>query len=1192
MAQVRKYKSGGDTKAEGSLNYNGEKWSGKDFIDNFRQWGKNRYQNDYEKYKIFGKIVDAIEKGDNITFDSDNLLLNNLSDDKFELSDNNRVNKKLSKNPTWWEKNFPTNRDDYRAVIADLRNYSYVVPKETPKAKEKIDWSNSVTYYTTSDSEKYPIGTGKNNAAIKRLTDIITGRSEDNEYILYGNLDATTYDDAKNNGKHFNKYNNILKKLENSKLLTQQDIADLETFGIVVKDIAKKVDPDKGEEVEKPEQKKVASELKSLVDQGIVIGNDEDGYTVSEDVTKSYGNAAMFNDNWKNSKAHYASNLAPLYGYTLLNGQLYKTDTWNTPGTPLYQYIAQKGILDKIKEGKFEDANKELNYQWGHDDYKLQTYDPYTYFPGVGLTRKDEFLDWSKWDNTYRYTTGNAGDPDDVIFKYWYRDLYKENDPWSISFRYSSDIDPKYFVQAPIDYHNRIKAPNTHYDGKVAVRSADIDPAFTYYYDPTDPNSNMIFQFHRPELAKKLDNKAIIIPANIARQLLANNPDTGKSFMTTLNWPYQKAKEFANILMSKVKSGWSDLWYDVPEYDDYKNWGAADPYSLQLYMDQWIKRQGQSPDSRKNEYLIDPYQHPPMHKNGGVIQSFQSGGYIMPSLGVTVEEQPKQKDIADAIDPTVKFTKQDKWDIINLAADVASFAVSWFPGGSLWSAGIGALSTLSQTGANIARDGLDWGDIGNLVTGLGFDAVSLIPGAGIGSKIGKLTKMVTNIAPILSMGFGAMQLPQSAMAMNNIINGKSTIEDWRDLLYGLQALVGIGASKKMMKQTRVANPTTITELPNDASWWQRRQHSAQKSIASSHDRIKGLLMKNRELDIPEGVSGDDLKSWYNDQRRKNRTYMRAITEVSPHAAAQIEPDSYYYRSWNQKPSGWHMVYKSHKKGGVIKAKKGFEGFWKDIKDGIENMDFLNLSELGTTIAGNAMIANAQKKQVDAAWKSNLKTYAPKSTPIYNQSVLDAGYVDRKNQINNTTFTHSDPRYNLSFQSQKLTTRNDLDREYWNNVSRFNAEYNNKLIETNWQNRTLAQQIADNNRSAFYQGQAAMHEVDAQHWNNQFKTAANYFTQLRQDRDKKLAYDRDLYTKMYTTQYQQRLNDAQTALNRVWTDASNANNKLTYTNWITGAGKSAYDNYQSTITNISNNYYTNLGSLTNKRKLWRDPTLTK
>lgn len=102
MAQVRKYKPGGIVKAEGGLKYDDNVWSGAEFINNFRQWGQNKYRNDYDKLMVFGKIINAIKGGEQFTYDSDKLMLSpSNTTSKFELSDNKRISNKLKKAPTW-----------------------------------------------------------------------------------------------------------------------------------------------------------------------------------------------------------------------------------------------------------------------------------------------------------------------------------------------------------------------------------------------------------------------------------------------------------------------------------------------------------------------------------------------------------------------------------------------------------------------------------------------------------------------------------------------------------------------------------------------------------------------------------------------------------------------------------------------------------------------------------------------------------------------------------------------------------------------------------------------------------------------------------------------------------------------------------------------------------------------------------
>lgn len=105
-------------------------------------------------------------------------------------------------------------------------------------------------------------------------------------------------------------------------------------------------------------------------------------------------------------------------------------------------------------------------------------------------------------------------------------------------------------------------------------------------------------------------------------------------------------------------------------------------------------------------------------------------------------------------------------------------------------AGLGG--TAAQFAADVKRDGLDWGDAGAALVGLGLDLATLIPGAGSAAKLGKISKGIAKIAPVIKgvlLGVGAID---GVKGLSNILKGDYSIDDFRSVANGLSAAVGIG----------------------------------------------------------------------------------------------------------------------------------------------------------------------------------------------------------------------------------------------------------------------------------------------------------------------------------------------------------------------------------------------------------------
>ena len=120
-------------------------------------------------------------------------------------------------------------------------------------------------------------------------------------------------------------------------------------------------------------------------------------------------------------------------------------------------------------------------------------------------------------------------------------------------------------------------------------------------------------------------------------------------------------------------------------------------------------------------------------------------------------------------------------------------------------AATGLGSTISTAIADYKRDDdWSWSDTGNLILNLGMDAATLIPGLGTVAKGAKVTKAIKTAAPILRKAFTALGLGTSLTALGKVMSGEElTINDWRLLANGLNAVTGIGrnvAGKKLYTQ--------------------------------------------------------------------------------------------------------------------------------------------------------------------------------------------------------------------------------------------------------------------------------------------------------------------------------------------------------------------------------------------------------
>jgi hypothetical protein len=189
---------------------------------------------------------------------------------------------------------------------------------------------------------------------------------------------------------------------------------------------------------------------------------------------------------------------------------------------------------------------------------------------------------------------------------------------------------------------------------------------------------------------------------------------------------------------------------------------------------------------------------------GGIPIRYQEGGILRNSISSDLQD--KQSASMSDVFSGESLSAADKADLTALALDVAGLAsTAAFGVGNAVGAATGLGSTISTAIADYKRDDdWSWSDTGNLILNLGMDAATLIPGLGTMAKGAKVTKVIKTAAPILRKAFTALGLGTSLTALGKVMSGEElTINDWRLLANGLNAVTGIGrnvAGKKLYTQ--------------------------------------------------------------------------------------------------------------------------------------------------------------------------------------------------------------------------------------------------------------------------------------------------------------------------------------------------------------------------------------------------------
>lgn len=255
---------------------------------------------------------------------------------------------------------------------------------------------------------------------------------------------------------------------------------------------------------------------------------------------------------------------------------------------------------------------------------------------------------------------------------------------------------------------------------------------------------------------------------------------------------------------------------------------------------------------------VSTMSYTPGFGNQGIPFKYQEGGVLRNSISSDLQDK-QSASISDVFSGE-SLSAADKADLTALALDVAGLAsTAAFGVGNAVGAATGLGSTISTAIADYKRDDdWSWSDTGNLILNLGMDAATLIPGLGTMAKGAKVTKAIKTAAPILRKAFTALGLGTSLTALGKVMSGEElTINDWRLLANGLNAVTGIGrniAGKKLYTQKAGAG-----ELSKPLE-------------VNVNGKTKEVLFKNNEVEGFNKMSAEDklttvktkLKSQYTD----------------------------------------------------------------------------------------------------------------------------------------------------------------------------------------------------------------------------------------------------------------------------------------------------------------------------------------
>lgn len=276
---------------------------------------------------------------------------------------------------------------------------------------------------------------------------------------------------------------------------------------------------------------------------------------------------------------------------------------------------------------------------------------------------------------------------------------------------------------------------------------------------------------------------------------------------------------------------------------------------------------------RKNGNNYEFYRSKPMdilykehlakkHKLGGIITKFQQGGVaaynaklkqrqqqIQQMKEKQIQSQPQQvlfgrSSVKSMGKNTNTLTTADKIAIGAAAADfLASFTANPIANGT---------GTILTTGADLASDishGASFGQAArNAAMNLGMGLVGFIPGLGTATKAKKLKKILQVSSGAVQAYFIANNFNEGVKSLYKVLDGSATVQDYKNLIYGLQGVKGASNSIINTAKRRGA-ARAIKQLPDKFNAGEARytfKNNGKETQRLTQAQVKELQEKGSE----------------------------------------------------------------------------------------------------------------------------------------------------------------------------------------------------------------------------------------------------------------------------------------------------------------------------------------------------------
>ena len=312
-------------------------------------------------------------------------------------------------------------------------------------------------------------------------------------------------------------------------------------------------------------------------------------------------------------------------------------------------------------------------------------------------------------------------------------------------------------------------------------------------------------------------------------------------------------------------------------------------------------------------------------KKGGKVPILQYGGMfsrVNNNVKATKASENRVGEASKAFGEQKELkTSADKWAKAAGFLDTAGAAATFIPGyGNIAGAVTGLAGSIARFASDAKRDGLDWGDARRLLTNIGLDILTLIPGAGTAAKAAKIgkaaksTKILNSVGKILrntakplsvAGTAGGIATAAGAIADND---GEFTSEDFAQLGQGLLGTVGgfkninrLNKEAKLVKEIvgdiKVGKTRSKEELAT-LPWLKRQFAKTKQNITSTknnsannisarwlayrpwkQDEMLDTVIKKGNVDLKKLATGKDGKLDESKLAALQNILGRRLTEV-------------------------------------------------------------------------------------------------------------------------------------------------------------------------------------------------------------------------------------------------------------------------------------------------------------------------